>query len=63
MAALEQQPLLTDGHRRDGRAFEEFRNVCESAPHAMGRPLAACRLPAAADRLPPPAYPCCRMQS
>ncbi len=29
MAGLEQQPLLTDGHRRDGRAFEEFRNVCE----------------------------------
>ncbi|KAI7841766.1 hypothetical protein COHA_004632 [Chlorella ohadii] len=27
MAGLEQQPLLTDGHRRDGRAYEEFRNV------------------------------------
>lgn len=40
MAALEQLPLLTDGHRRDGRAYEEFRNVCESAPRAMGRPLA-----------------------
>ena len=37
MAALEQQPLLSDGHRRDGRSYEEFRNVCEWRRAAMGR--------------------------